>query len=119
MGKYWIEFDVPHTEVWWDRVSAPNFSDHELPCRELYDEMKPFGIDPFFADDADEGETYDTYSLRVKAAKAACERCPIRAECLEYALVANVPDGIWGGTTPHERREIGRRLRKSRAKKGS
>lgn len=112
MSKYWIEFGVPHTEVWWNRISAPDFSAHELPCRELYEEMLPFGIDPQFPDDH-----YDPYSLEVKAAKAACERCPVQAECLEYALVSNLQDGIWGGTTPHERREIGRRLRKSRGKK--
>lgn len=113
MSQYWIEFDVSHTEEWWWRTSAPNFDRDDLPCKELYEEMLPFGIDPFFPDDK-----YDPFSLEVKAAKAACERCPVQSECLEYALVSNLPDGIWGGTTPHERREIGRRLRKSRAKKG-
>lgn len=37
-----------------------------------------------------------------KRAKAVCARCPVRRECLE----ANLHDawGIWGGTTPLERR---------------
>lgn len=44
-------------------------------------------------------------------AKRVCWSCPVRAACLEYALdpahtVRIV--GIWGGTTPHERRLIQR-----------
>lgn len=117
MSQYWIEFDVSHTEEWWDKFSAPNFGRDDLPCRELYEELQPFGIDPFFADEGD--EAYDTNSLRVKAAKAACDRCPVQEACLEYALTANVPDGIWGGTTPSERRYVGYEFRKNRAKKGN
>ena len=38
------------------------------------------------------------------AAKAICARCPVAAECLAWALRAGEPAGIWGGTTPEERR---------------
>lgn len=115
MSKYWIEFGVPHTDEWFHRISAPNFGRDDLPCRELYEEMKPFGIDPFFTDE-EEGETYDT-SLGVKASKAACARCPVQEDCLEYALTSNLQDGVWGGMTPHERRYIGYEFRKNRDKK--
>ena len=43
-------------------------------------------------------------------AKSICRRCPVRAECLEWAL-AHGEQGIWGGTSEHERR----RLRKGTA----
>lgn len=52
----------------------------------------------------------------VEAAKAVCRRCPVRGECFEYALNQTGWDGdhgIWGGTTPEERKQIrkGRPLR--------
>jgi WhiB family transcriptional regulator, redox-sensing transcriptional regulator len=37
-------------------------------------------------------------------AKAICRICPVRSACLEWALAANERTGIWGGTTPNERR---------------
>lgn len=44
-------------------------------------------------------------------AKFVCNAvCPVRSECLDYALANNEQDGIWGGMTPSERkREKARR----------
>jgi WhiB family transcriptional regulator, redox-sensing transcriptional regulator len=42
-------------------------------------------------------------------ALALCATCPVRAQCLEYALRNKESHGIWGGTTPEERRRIRRR----------
>lgn len=41
---------------------------------------------------------------RVRAAKAICVGCPVRGECLDYALEHEIAFGIWGGTVPRERR---------------
>jgi WhiB family transcriptional regulator, redox-sensing transcriptional regulator len=41
-------------------------------------------------------------SRQIRAAKAVCGRCAVRAPCLAYALETR-PDGIWGGTTTEER----------------
>lgn len=41
---------------------------------------------------------------QVAAAKAICARCPVAADCRAGALRAAEPAGIWGGTTPAERR---------------
>jgi WhiB family transcriptional regulator, redox-sensing transcriptional regulator len=38
-------------------------------------------------------------------AKAACKVCPVREECLEYALKWE-QYGLWGGLTPGQRRKI-------------
>jgi WhiB family transcriptional regulator, redox-sensing transcriptional regulator len=38
-----------------------------------------------------------------------CESCPVRPECLEYALADESLTGLWGGTTDTERRLIRRR----------
>jgi WhiB family redox-sensing transcriptional regulator len=45
---------------------------------------------------------------QVRQAKEMCAICPVRAECLQYALDENEPDGIWGGLTPDERRPLRR-----------
>ena len=47
----------------------------------------------------------------VKEAKAICEGCEIREECLEFALTNGEKFGIWGGLSERERRVI-RRNRK-------
>ncbi|MEH0449445.1 WhiB family transcriptional regulator [Streptomyces sp. B21-102] len=37
------------------------------------------------------------------AAKRVCARCPVRAECLSYALGSGQTSGVWGGTGEQER----------------
>jgi WhiB family transcriptional regulator, redox-sensing transcriptional regulator len=52
---------------------------------------------------------------QVKTAKSVCAGCQVRALCLGFALERRETDGIWGGTTPDERRrELRRRARGSR-----
>ena len=36
-------------------------------------------------------------------AKAICSGCPIRKNCLEFAIAYDEPFGIWGGLTHRER----------------
>lgn len=50
--------------------------------------------------DGDGLETQANY----KIAKQLCAMCPVNKICLEYALVAGEPEGVWGGLTPHERK---------------
>lgn len=45
---------------------------------------------------------------QVATAKAVCARCPVAADCRAWALRAAEPSGIWGGTTPEERRLLRR-----------
>lgn len=47
-----------------------------------------------------------------RAAKQVCLSCPVRAECLEYALENDERWGVWGGTSEAERRKM-RKVRKS------
>ena len=44
-------------------------------------------------------------------AKAVCETCAVRRECLEYALQWDHLCGVWGGMSEHERRQVRRRNR--------
>jgi WhiB family redox-sensing transcriptional regulator len=41
-------------------------------------------------------------------AKTICFSCPVRTECLAYALEHRIEHGIWGGTTERERRGLQR-----------
>ena len=43
-----------------------------------------------------------------REAKKICQRCPVRAECLEYALANDERFGIWGGLSERERRRLKR-----------
>jgi WhiB family transcriptional regulator, redox-sensing transcriptional regulator len=43
---------------------------------------------------------------QASTAKSVCDRCPVRPECLDWALRAGEAHGIWGGTTPEERRYL-------------
>lgn len=38
-----------------------------------------------------------------------CSGCPVRAECLDWALETRIPYGIWGGMTERARRRLLRR----------
>jgi len=39
-------------------------------------------------------------------AVAVCCACPVREPCLEFALDTQEALGVWGGTTPKERRRL-------------
>jgi WhiB family redox-sensing transcriptional regulator len=39
-------------------------------------------------------------------AKRVCAGCPVRSECLEYALGNDERFGIWGGLSERERRRV-------------
>ena len=46
---------------------------------------------------------------RVEAAQRICAECPVRIECLEYALKYHIEHGVWGGASERERRRMLRR----------
>jgi WhiB family transcriptional regulator, redox-sensing transcriptional regulator len=45
-----------------------------------------------------------------REAKRICTTCPVRDECLEYALGNDERFGIWGGLSERERRRLKRRV---------
>lgn len=58
------------------------------------------GIDPaFFFPERGDFEA-------MNAAKDVCATCTVTADCLEYALVINERDGVFGGTSSRERRRL-------------
>jgi WhiB family redox-sensing transcriptional regulator len=51
-------------------------------------------------------EAPDDRQERERLAKLLCARCPVRGECLAYALRVREPLGIWGGLNESERRDL-------------
>lgn len=41
-----------------------------------------------------------------REAKAICHTCPVETACRDYALRWAIEYGVWGGTTPDQRRTI-------------
>lgn len=61
-----------------------------------------------------EGERGDLKSDREREAKAICSGCPVRSECLEYALSSHEKSGVWGQLGEDERAsERRRRMRRA------
>jgi WhiB family redox-sensing transcriptional regulator len=47
----------------------------------------------------------------VRSAMQVCAGCPVRVECLEYALANDIEHGVWGGASNRQRRRINRQRR--------
>lgn len=45
---------------------------------------------------------------QIAKAKRICRRCPVSAQCLDWALETGQDDGVWGGKTAAERRTLKR-----------
>lgn len=43
--------------------------------------------------------------------KAVCAACPVRTQCLDYALARGEKFGIWGGLSERQRRTVRRQRR--------
>lgn len=56
-------------------------------------------------------EFFPSDGVGVEAAQKICHDCPVRLECLEYALEHRIEHGVWGGASERERRRILRRRR--------
>lgn len=51
-------------------------------------------------------ESKEERLAREDEAKSICARCPVRVECLAFALATREPHGIWGGMNEIERRRV-------------
>ena len=60
------------------------------------------------------GDAIDQTNL----AKAICRECPVKGQCLEFALRTMQDYGVWGGRTEDERRAI-RRARRAAARRAA
>ncbi len=47
----------------------------------------------------------------IARAKKVCVSCPVRQQCLEFAITTNQEYGVWGGHSEEERRVVRREWR--------
>lgn len=52
------------------------------------------------------------YNGKAPQAVRLCHICPVREDCLDFAIVNDIDYGIWGGTNPRERRSLRRAIEK-------
>ena len=72
----------------------------------------PWAVDAACAD-ADPAVFFPDHGRPATQAKQMCAGCPVRAECLDFALESHERFGIWGGLTDKERRVEARRRRQA------
>jgi WhiB family transcriptional regulator, redox-sensing transcriptional regulator len=48
-----------------------------------------------------------------RIAKKLCNMCPVKAQCLEFALVNNELHGIWGGMATKDRQQLRTKARQA------
>lgn len=63
-------------------------------------------MDHALCQDVDPGVFFPERGQPTAPAKRICAACPVRAECLSYAVDRYMTHGIWGGTSERERRQI-------------
>ncbi|MCX5401491.1 WhiB family transcriptional regulator [Streptomyces sp. NBC_01335] len=56
--------------------------------------------------------------VQTEDAKAVCRTCPVREQCLRWALDNNQDAGVWGGLAEDERRALKRRDRRKAGQRG-
>jgi WhiB family transcriptional regulator, redox-sensing transcriptional regulator len=66
--------------------------------------------------DMDPDIFFPSDGLGVESAQKICAECPVKNECLEYALEHHVDHGVWGGVSERGRRRILRERRISARK---
>ena len=64
------------------------------------------GATPCTTADPELFQPFESQTDLVGAAKSLCHRCPIKRQCLRFALDNPGEVGIWGGTTESERVEM-------------
>lgn len=52
----------------------------------------------------------------VEVAKKICATCPVKDQCLEYALDQRIDHGVWGGASERQRRRLLKQRRANRAR---
>ena len=56
---------------------------------------------------------FPTDGVGVQEAAEICRACPVRRECLEYALVNRIQHGVFGGVSERGRERLLRQRRRS------
>ena len=65
-----------------------------------------FNFNDIACKDVDTNLFFSELKSKIEKAKTICNSCPVKSECLEFALNDGIEFGIFGGATPHERKQL-------------
>lgn len=80
---------LSYDKLFWEKGAA---------CADVCSE----GYETFFSSNLDD---------QIEVAEEYCSECPVKIQCLEYALSLNIIDGVWGGAPELFRNQISKKLR--------
>jgi hypothetical protein len=103
MGKYAevrderLLFSYEQKKRWWWHLvelqdEVEEATGNIVPCKNAPDLFFPDNGERVFSDS--------------QLARDACNRCPLQDACATYAVLANEKDGLWGGLSAIERRDL-------------
>ena len=81
---------------------------HPEPSLLDLDVSMAWQLDAACAAQAGQVDFFPARGESVRDAKAVCARCPVKSDCLEFALRLKVAHGVWGGLSERERRTLRR-----------
>jgi hypothetical protein len=55
---------------------------------------------------------HSDYNGDQEAALAICQTCRVRDACLDFAMRTRQPQGVWGGTTPDDRKKLRKQVKR-------
>ena len=87
---------------WGCFVTAPRIVEEQAWQEEAACKGMPDGDAVFFPTPVQGKNSRYAYA----AARLVCNPCPVRRECLAYALAEPEYFGMWGGRTPQERQRL-------------
>jgi WhiB family redox-sensing transcriptional regulator len=105
----------------WAVPAAQPYADSEWYDDSAWDETPGYAETPAWTDPASSAEEWRLDALcaetdpeaffpekggSTRDAKRVCTGCPVRAQCLEFALANDERFGIWGGLSERERRRV-------------
>ena len=65
-----------------------------------------FNFNDIACKDVDTNLFFSELKSKIEKAKTICNSCPVKSECLEFALNDGIEFGIFGGATPQERKQL-------------
>lgn len=82
----------------------------ELTVEELFGAVEQEWQDQALCAQTDPEAFFPEKGGSTREAKRICKACPVRDECLEFALEHDERFGIWGGLSDRERRRLKRNI---------
>ena len=96
---------------WRDRAECRAYVEAEMERGELESQA----CEPWHTIHSSYNDADSQKAKRICNGTLKRKACPVKAECLDYAMRHGIKHGIWGGLDPDERDLVARRQRRLKA----